>query len=154
MKLKLEGLVSIIVPVYNAEHTVGETINSVISQTYLNWELIIINDGSIDNSANIISSFSDSRIKYIAQYNGGVAHARNAGIGIARGEYIAFLDSDDLWESSKLEKCVNYLNIGECHFVYSKVKMFKDDIFNAFSYEYVEPIKESNDYYRLLILKF
>lgn len=150
----MEGLVSVIVPVYNAEHTVRETINSVISQTYLNWELIIINDGSIDNSANVISSFTDIRIKYLAQDNRGVAHARNTGIRIARGEYIAFLDSDDLWESSKLEKCVNYLNIGEFDFVYSKVKMFNDDISNAYSYEYVEPIKESNEYYRLLIFDY
>jgi glycosyltransferase involved in cell wall biosynthesis len=150
----VEGLVSIIVPVYNAEKTVSETINSVISQSYLNWELILVNDGSTDDSDKIVSSFSDSRINYTEQKNKGVAHARNTGLNLARGEFIAFLDSDDLWDSSKLEKSVSYLNSFKSDLVYSKVKMFKDDISNAISYEYVEPIIETNDYYRLLIFDY
>lgn len=102
-----QALVSIIMPAYNCEKYVVEAINSVLAQTYRNWELLVLDDGSKDNTLQIIEEFSqkDSRIK--ALHNGknmGVSDTRNSGIEIASGDWIAFLDSDDMWEPVKLEK--------------------------------------------------
>lgn len=90
--------VSIIIPVYNSENTIERAINSVLSQTFTDYEIIIINDGSIDNSEEIIKTkFNDVRVKYFYKSNGGVSSARNYGIKRASGEYIIFLDSDDYY---------------------------------------------------------
>lgn len=97
-------IVSVIIPLYNKENFVAGTIKSVLSQTYTDFELIIINDGSTDGSAQIATSFYDHRIRYTEQPNRGVSIARNKGISIARGEYIAFLDADDKWSPDYLEK--------------------------------------------------
>lgn len=100
-------LVSIVIPLYNASKYIEETVNSVISQTYTNWEMIIVDDCSIDNSRDIINEFicKDNRINLIELSNnfGGPAHPRNVGVEHSKGQYIAFLDSDDLWEEKKLE---------------------------------------------------
>ena len=98
-------LVSVIMPAYNAELYIGEAIESVVNQTFRNWELIIINDGSTDATEKIILDFErkDKRIKYLFQENGKQGKARNLGIQQSRGEYIAFLDADDLWVAQKLE---------------------------------------------------
>ncbi len=103
-----QPLVSVIMPVYNGEKFVGEAIESVINQTYKNWELIIVDDGSIDNSKKVIAQYiSDECIKYIRhKENKGIPAARNAGIPASKGKYIAFLDQDDIWYSSKLKKSV------------------------------------------------
>jgi len=104
---KVAPAISIIMPAFNAEKTISQSIESVISQTYKDWELIIINDNSSDKTAQIIkeAADNDNRIRYLThEYNKGVAEARNAGIKIAQGERIAFLDSDDLWTADKLEK--------------------------------------------------
>lgn len=100
-----KGLVSIITPIYNGEKYIEETINSVLNQTYQKWEMIIVDDGSKDNSATIIQNYvdKDSRIYLIQQSNAGSASARNNGIRKAKGQYIALLDSDDLWEPEFLE---------------------------------------------------
>ncbi len=105
-------MISIIIPAYNAEKYITETINSVINQTYTDWELIIINDGSIDNTAEIVKQFcaNDNRIKYYYQNNSGVSAARNNGLKRANGEYIVFLDSDDVWLKEFLEKTVSFLD--------------------------------------------
>ncbi len=95
--------ISIIIPAYNAEKTIGETVDSVQNQTLSDWELIIINDGSTDNTLSILNPIKDSRIKIFSYPNAGVAVARNRGISKARGNYIAFLDADDLWTPDKLE---------------------------------------------------
>ena len=103
----LDYKVSIITPSYNSERYISETIDSVINQTYENWEMLIIDDSSTDNSINIISDYcsSENRIKLIKlEENGGAAVARNRGIKEAEGRFIAFLDSDDLWHPEKLEK--------------------------------------------------
>jgi teichuronic acid biosynthesis glycosyltransferase TuaG len=99
-------LVSVIMPAFNAGKYIAESINSVISQTFYNWELIIINDGSIDNTRNIADQFTlnDSRIILINQQNKRLGAARNAGIAAAKGHWIAFLDADDIWVNDKLEK--------------------------------------------------
>ena len=99
-------LVSIITPMYNSEKYIGQTIESVLNQTYKNWEMLIVDDCSNDNSPNIVKEYVqiDNRIKYIrVNKNKGVSNARNTGLQQARGRFIAFLDSDDIWNNSKLE---------------------------------------------------
>lgn len=114
----MAGLVSVILPTYQRAHLISESIESVCRQTYSNWELIVVDDGSTDNTSEVVNSYSkkDKRIKYLKkQQNRGVASARNIGIGEAAGEYIAFIDSDDLWVESKLEKQAKLMNeISDC----------------------------------------
>ena len=113
-----EPLVSIITPVYNAERFLEDTIKSVQKQSYKNWELVLVDDCSKDSSSEIIEKFqnSDDRIRYIKlEKNSGAAISRNTGIKNAKGRFIAFVDSDDLWEKTKLEKQIEYMlreNIG------------------------------------------
>ena len=97
-------LVSVIVPVYNAENFISRCVDSVIAQTYRNWELILVNDGSVDKSRYMCDRYSqqDSRIKTIHKINGGVTSARAAGFRISRGEYLCFLDADDILLPSAL----------------------------------------------------
>ncbi|GJD21194.1 glycosyl transferase family 2 [Rivularia sp. IAM M-261] len=101
--------VSIIVPVYKAEKYIAATVQSVLEQTYKNFELLIIDDGSPDRSIEICRQFTDPRIKIIRQQNRGLPGARNTGIRHATGEYLTFLDADDLWLPEKLEKHVTHL---------------------------------------------
>lgn len=106
------GLVSIIVPSYNSSRFISQTIESVVVQTYKNWEMIIIDDSSPDNANNIIEKYikKDERIKLIKlERNSGPAIARNRGIELAKGKYIAFLDSDDIWLPKKLEKQIKFM---------------------------------------------
>lgn len=102
--------VSVIIPVYGAENYIADTLRSVLAQTYTNFEVLIVDDGCLDRSIEICQQFSDPRIKIIHQKNRGLAGARNTGIRHAQGEYLAFLDADDLWLPSKLEKHVQHLN--------------------------------------------
>ena len=116
-----EELVSIIVPVYNAEKYIEFTINSVIEQSYNNWELLLIDDCSVDNSKSIIENYSkkDVRIKYYKQKkNSGPAVARNRGIDLAKGRYVCFIDADDLWEKDKIKRQLEFMKIKECAFCY------------------------------------
>ena len=103
-----EPLVSVIIPVYNREDYIGEAIESVLNQTYKNFELIIVNDGSTDNTENIVKGYAekDKRIKYFYQENQGAYSARNKGIEESNGEFISFLDSDDKYFPYALEKMV------------------------------------------------
>ncbi|MCC0179229.1 glycosyltransferase family 2 protein [Waterburya agarophytonicola K14] len=103
-------LVSVIIPVYNVENYIAQTINSVLSQTYTNFEVLIIDDESPDRSIEICQQFNDPRIKIIHQQNRGLAGARNTGIRHAQGDYLAFLDSDDLWLPEKLARHVQHLD--------------------------------------------
>lgn len=102
-------LVSVIVPVYNVEDYIADTVQCVLDQTYPHFELILVDDGSPDRSVEICQQFDDPRIKIIRQENQGANAARNEGIRQAKGEYLAFLDSDDLWLPEKLEKHVEHL---------------------------------------------
>ena len=103
-------IVTIITPLYNAEKYISDTINSVLSQNYTNFEMIIVNDCSTDNSEQIILSFSDPRIKYFKfDKNQGVATARNYTLDSAKGRYITFLDADDLLEPNYLEEQVKFI---------------------------------------------
>ncbi len=106
-----QELVTIITPSYNTGRFIGETINSVLSQTYTNWEMIIVDDCSSDNTDTIVQPFlSDKRIKYLKnEKNSGAAISRNYALREAKGRWIAFLDSDDLWMPTKLEKQIAFM---------------------------------------------
>jgi len=95
-------MISIIIPLYNKEHSVKSTILSVLQQTFQNYEILVINDGSTDLSASVVESIRDDRIRIITKVNGGVSSARNRGIREAKFDWIAFLDGDDLWEKDHL----------------------------------------------------
>lgn len=102
-------LVSVIIPIYNAEKYLEDTINSVLAQTYSHWELILVDDGSTDNSLTICQQLQTEKTKIIQQENGGVSAALNTGISQSQGEYVAFLDADDLWLAEKLTKHIAHL---------------------------------------------
>jgi len=104
-----DPLVSVIIPVYNAEKYVAETIRSVIDQTWSNWEIIIVDDGSTDESLATASGLGNENIKIISQKNSGASAARNRGLSESRGEYIQFLDADDLLTPTKIENQVKEL---------------------------------------------
>ena len=115
-----DDLISIIIPVYNAEKFLDETINTVLNQTYKNFELILVNDGSKDKSVDVIKKHNDKRIKLIDNKNNkGAALSRNDGIRKAKGRYICFLDADDLWNKEKLEKQINFMKEKECAFSFT-----------------------------------
>ncbi|MEM4724269.1 MAG: glycosyltransferase family A protein, partial [Candidatus Hadarchaeum sp.] len=102
--------VSVIIPCYNHGHYLPCAVNSVMAQTFADWEAIIVDDGSTDNTREVAAQFTDSRVRYIYQDNRGLAAARNTGIRAAQGEYLAFLDADDEWEPTFLEACVAALS--------------------------------------------
>lgn len=102
------GLVSIVLPTYNRVRTLERAVNSVLNQSYAAVELIIVDDGSTDGTRELVASFDDARIRFVPlDQNRGVSHARNTGLRLATGEYIAFQDSDDEWLAGKLEQQVN-----------------------------------------------
>lgn len=101
--------ISVIIPAYNHEKYIGATISSVLEQSYSNFELIIINDGSTDNTEKEILKFGDSRINYISQKNMGAHNTINKGIRLAKGDYVSILNSDDIYNTTRLEKCLNFL---------------------------------------------
>lgn len=123
-------LVSVITPSYNAERFIGESIQSVLNQTYDNWEMIIVDDKSTDNTVEIVQKFidQDARIRIIRlQENSGSAIARNTAIDQALGKYIAFLDSDDVWLPEKLSKQVQFMEENNLTFSFTKyVRMYED----------------------------
>ena len=105
-----DNLVSVIMPSWNTADFIAESIRSVIAQTYTDWELIIVDDCSADNTDEVVASFHDSRIRYFKnEKNSGAALTRNRALREARGEWIAFLDSDDLWEPEKLERQIAFM---------------------------------------------
>lgn len=115
---------SIIIPMYNAEKYIDETISSVFKQEYTNWELIIIDDGSSDSSAQTVQKYlSDTRIKYYYQKNAGVSVARNNGIEKSKGKFIAFLDADDVWKPANLNEKIYTLKTGNAYWVYSDMDL-------------------------------
>ncbi len=106
----VEGLVSIIMPSWNTGRFIAESIQSVINQTYENWELLIVDDCSTDNTDEVVRKFKDLRIKYFKnEHNSGAALTRNRAMREAQGEWIAFLDSDDLWSPDKLENQIQFM---------------------------------------------
>lgn len=113
-------MISIIVPVYNAEKFIAETIDTVLSQTYKDFELLLVNDCSTDKSVDIIKACTDERVRLIEQpTNMGAYAARNRGLCEAKGRYIAFLDADDIWEPYKLEHELEFMAKENAGFVFS-----------------------------------
>lgn len=145
----IDDLVSIIMPCYNDAAYISDSINSVISQTYQNWELIIVDDFSTDNSKKIIRDYTikDSRIKLIeSESNIGPGLSRNEGIKISKGQYIAFLDSDDLWDENKLDFQINFMQKKNIAFSFTSYRiMHGDKVSNT-----VIPVKKSVTYSNLL----
>ena len=126
--------ISVIIPVFNAEKTIQETIESVLNQTFSNFELIVINDGSTDSTLDIIASIQDPRIKIFSYPNSGPNHSRNRGISHASGEYVSFLDADDLWTPNKLN---------------DQLKALQDNPQAAFAYSWTDSIDESGQFFRV-----
>lgn len=125
-----KGLVSIITPVYKCEKYVGETMDSVISQTYGKWEMLLVDDCSPDGSAEIIKKYADrdQRIRYIKlEKNSGAAAARNMGLKCAEGQYIAYLDADDLWMPEKLERQLAFMTERKVQFSCCDYEKIEDD---------------------------
>jgi len=123
-------LVSIITPVHNAASHVEETIDSILNQTFEDWELILIDDFSTDNGVEILKKYEqrDGRIRVLENDNNeGAAITRNRGIRAAKGRYIAFLDSDDLWLPNKLEKQLAFMQENDYAFTYSSYYIFQED---------------------------
>ncbi|MDD3597278.1 MAG: glycosyltransferase [Sulfuricurvum sp.] len=104
-------MVSIIIPSYNHEKYIQRCIDSVLNQTYSDWELIIIDDGSSDSSNELIGLYTDTRIKHVMQENGGAHNAINRGLSLAQGEYLTILNSDDEYHAQRLEKCIRYFSV-------------------------------------------
>ena len=100
---------SVIIPAYNREIFLKKSVDSVLAQTFMDFELIIIDDGSTDNTPEVISSYKDKRLIHIQQQNSGVSNARNKGLTNAKGSFIAFLDSDDWWTENKLERTREFI---------------------------------------------
>lgn len=119
-------LISIIVPCYNQAHFLDQTLESVLKQTYLNWECLVINDGSKDQTEQVAKKWvaKDIRFKYIYKDNGGLSSARNSGLDNAKGEYVVFLDSDDCIASHKLEESLNISIQKNLDIVISDFRMF------------------------------
>ena len=121
-------MVSIVMPAYNVEKYIAESIRSIQEQSYGDWELLIVDDDSSDGTAEIIAAFmeTDQRIRYLRKENEGVSAARNAGLAMAQGEYISFLDADDLWDREFLEKMLAKAG-QQSKFVYARTEEFFPD---------------------------
>lgn len=125
-----KGLVSIIMPSYNSEKYIKDSIESVLSQSYNNWELIIIDDCSNDNTVNVIKSFNDKRIKlFINEKNSGAAISRNRALRESNGKWISFLDSDDVWMPNKLEEQLNFMVENNYSFSFTDYRICKNGQF-------------------------
>lgn len=122
-------LVSVIIPTYNRRHTLDASIESVLVQTYANFEILLIDDGSTDDTSTLVQGLRDERIRYVRlEHSGLPSVARNAGIRRARGKYLAFLDSDDLWVEDKLHKQVCYMESNpELALTYTNLYSFESD---------------------------
>lgn len=125
----MNDLVSVIMPSYNTAKYIAETIDSVLAQTYQNWELIIVDDCSTDNTDEVVEKFlKDSRIRYFKnERNMGAAASRNKALREAKGKWIAFLDSDDLWESEKLENQIRFMEENNYAFSYTDYRIMNSN---------------------------
>ena len=144
-------LVSVIMPAYNASKTIESAINSVLKQTVGDFELIIIDDCSKDDTVEKISALaqSDERIVVLLnEKNSGVAHSRNYGVSVAKGEWVAFLDSDDMWREDKLEKQLELVNTNPQAAITYTASSFMD--WEGKPYSYIMPVNTTVDYKTLL----
>lgn len=147
----MEDLISIITPTYNCGRFIAETIESVLAQTYTNWEMIIVDDCSTDNTKEIVRSYikQDSRINYFClEKNSGAAVARTKAMEIAKGDYMAFLDSDDLWLPTKLEIQINIMKKNHWNFTCTDYEQIDE---KSKSLNKIIKCKSIVDYNRLLL---
>lgn len=124
------GLISVIIPVYNVEKYIDRTLNSVFAQTYKNFEIILIDDQSSDSSADIIKKYQETHpeiIYYLQSENRGAGYARNKALELAKGQYVAFLDADDMWKPDKLEKQIDFLKEKNGSFCFAAIEMIDGD---------------------------
>lgn len=120
----MNDLVSIIMPSYNTGKYIADSIHSVLAQTYENWELIIVDDCSTDDTDSIVAAFADPRIRYLKkEVNTGAAESRNWGLREAKGRWVAFLDSDDTWHPEKLERQIRFMEETGYKFTYTDYKI-------------------------------
>lgn len=151
----MNELVSIITPSYNSETFIGKTIESVLSQTYQEWEMIIVDDHSCDNSVEYIKSLikEDERIKLLTlKQNVGAAEARNRALEIANGKYIAFLDSDDIWLPNKLEQQLNFMQKNDYAFTFTAYIPFSEDGTQEYSSIHAPKEIDYNEYCKNTII--
>lgn len=130
MKKTNEPLVSVIIPVYNAEKFIKDTLESVINQTYKNLEIICVNDCSTDKSLDILNEYAkkDSRIKVFSnEVNSRVAKTRNNAVAHATGEYLAFCDADDIWRKEKIQKQIEFMKNENCDLSYTAINFIDND---------------------------
>ena len=148
-------LISIIIPCYNQGKYLSDTLLSVFQQTYKNWECIIVNDGSTDNSEEIALEWcaKDKRFYYVKKENGGLSSARNMGLKIVKGEYIQFLDSDDLLDEKKFENKIQLFN-NKVDIVICDYFPFEHLTRGYCAYRYMNPFPEINKYKEQIILKW
>lgn len=131
--MKDYGLVSIIMPCYNSEKYIRESIQSVLDQTYGNWELLVVDDYSTDGSWQVVRSYEDKRIVALKnEKNSGAAISRNYALNVARGRWIAFLDSDDKWHPNKLEKQLSFMEVNGYSFTFTDYRVCKNGIWSPY----------------------
>lgn len=147
----MSELISIITPTYNCERFIGETIESVLKQTYKNWEMVIVDDCSTDNTYEVVKKYADndSRIKYyLLEENSGAAVARTKAMQLATGDYMAFLDSDDLWISNKLECQLKFMKENNYNFTCTEYEQIDE---NGKSLNKVIKVKNKTNYNGVLL---
>lgn len=143
----MHPLISIIVPTYNRESIISRTINSIKKQTFCDWELIIVDDGSTDNTKSVVKEFlKDERIRYYSFPNMGASIARNIGIGLAKGELAGFLDSDDIWTDGRLKLIAEKYKENQDNFFITDFKS-EDDTEGLFNEKYLK----SNQFRQILL---
>jgi glycosyltransferase involved in cell wall biosynthesis len=147
----MKPLITVIIPAYNAEKTVLTTIKSVLNQTYSNFELIVINDGSTDNTPDLINKIKDTRLKVHSFENAGLPSARNRGIRLAGGEFISFIDGDDLWAPDKLESQLQALERKPSAGVAYSWTLFIDD--DGHLLKVLDPTYYEGDVYKHLLIR-
>ena len=141
MNLNNNILVSVIIPTFNRSHLLKRAINSILSQKYNSYEIIVIDNYSLDQTVDMVNSYNDHRIKLIKfKNNGNIAASRNIGIKEAKGEWIAFLDSDDWWHQDKLEYIKKYMNYKN-DFIYHKLKIIREKNNYFFNKNFLETNK-------------
>ncbi len=119
---------SVVIPSYNREKVVLRAIDSVLKQTFQDFEIVVVDDGSSDNTRTVVTAIADKRVRYVYQYNKGATAARNTGIENSQGEYVSFLDSDDIWHPEMLEKQLTaYMSDPEIGWVYTNVQGIHSD---------------------------
>ena len=127
MPSRIHGLVSVVMPAYNKQDVIAESVRSVIAQTFPHWELLVVDDASTDGTLSVANRLAedDSRIRVVAlKENGGIANARNVGMAAAQGQYLAFLDSDDLWLPKKLQVQMEFICRHGASFTFTRYRRF------------------------------